>query len=108
MTVALLESVQTPPGPSEGGPEGRPRVGRRPAGAARRDNLTAYLMIAPMVILLGIFVMWPLVYAVDQSVFEINYYKGSKFVGLQFYRYVLESSDFWHSIWIGLYYALIV
>jgi multiple sugar transport system permease protein len=106
--VALLESVQTAPSPAEGGRSGRWRGGRRKAGAARQDTITAYLMISPMVILLGIFVMWPLVYAVYQSVFEINYYLGNKFVGLQFYRYVLESSDFWHSIWIGLYYALIV
>lgn len=64
-------------------------------------------MIAPMVILLGIFVMWPLVYSVYLSTYEINFYKGSTFVGAQFYRYVLESSDFWHSIIVGLYYAVL-
>jgi multiple sugar transport system permease protein len=108
MTVALLESVATAPLATEPGTGGGRRRGRRVAGAARQENVTAYLMIAPMVILLGIFVMWPLAYSLYQSVFEINYYKGNRFVGLQFYRYVLESSDFWHSIWIGLYYALIV
>jgi multiple sugar transport system permease protein len=71
----------------------------------QRDDRTAYLMIAPMVILLGVFVMWPLIYSLYLSTFEISFYKDPKFVGLDFYRYVLTSGGFWHSIVIGLYYA---
>jgi multiple sugar transport system permease protein len=70
-----------------------------------RDDRTAYLMIAPMVILLGVFVMWPLIYSLYLSTFEISFYKEPKFVGLDFYKYVLTSGGFWHSIVIGLYYA---
>ncbi|WP_239066151.1 carbohydrate ABC transporter permease [Microbacterium hibisci] len=72
------------------------------------DNRTAYLMIAPMVVLLGIFVFWPLVYSFYLSTFEISFYADPVFVGLQFYQYVLEDPDFWHSIWIGAQYALYV
>ncbi|GIH05412.1 sugar ABC transporter permease [Rhizocola hellebori] len=79
---------------------------RRVAGH-RRDNRTAYLMIAPMVILLTIFVIWPLVYSVYLSTFKISFYEEPEFVGLQFYQYVLESPRFWSSIWVGLYYALL-
>ncbi|MEZ4595974.1 MAG: sugar ABC transporter permease [Chloroflexota bacterium] len=66
-----------------------------------RDNRTAYLMIVPMVVLLGIFVIWPLVYSFYLSTFEISFYQEPTFVGLQFYRYVLESPRFWNSLWVG-------
>jgi multiple sugar transport system permease protein len=82
------------------------RRGRANAGRGR-DNRTAYLMIAPMVILLGIFVFWPLVYSFYLSTFKINFYLGSQFVGLQFYRDVLSSDEFWHSILVGLYYSVL-
>ncbi|WP_206074499.1 carbohydrate ABC transporter permease [Antribacter gilvus] len=75
---------------------------------ANRDNVTAYLMIAPMVVLLGIFVMWPLVYAFYLSGFEISFYSEPEFVGLQFYKYVLEDPKFWSSLGVGLAYAAMV
>lgn len=81
---------------------------RRKAGAHLRDNRTAYLMIAPMVILLAIFVIWPLIYSIYLSTFEISFYKEPVFVGAQFYQYVLESPKFWESLSVGLRFALMV
>ena len=108
----------TAPTPLVGAPEQAtravvlpPRRGRarRPSAAGHlRDNRTAYLMIAPMVILLAIFVMWPLLYAFYLSGFEINFYLGNQFVGLQFYQYVLTDARFWQSIGVGLAYAAMV
>src|SRR5688500_13799331 len=65
------------------------------------DNRTAYLMLAPMIVLLGIFVWWPLVWSFYLSTFEISFYEEPVFVGLQFYQYVLEDPAFWHSIGVG-------
>jgi ABC-type sugar transport system permease subunit len=73
-----------------------------------RDNRTAYLMIAPMVILLAIFVIWPLIYSLYLSGFEISFYQDPEFVGLQFYQYVLEDARFWRSIGVGLAFAAMV
>jgi multiple sugar transport system permease protein len=73
----------------------------------RRDNKTAYLMIAPMVVLLGIFVIYPLGYSFWLSLHKISFYLGSKYVGFEFYRFVLTDGDFWASIRVGLYYALL-
>jgi ABC-type sugar transport system permease subunit len=70
------------------------------------DNRTAYLMIAPMVILLAIFVWWPLVYSFYLSTFEISFYNDPVFVGLQFYQYVLEDPEFWRSIGIGAMFVV--
>ena len=73
-----------------------------------RDNRTAYLMLAPMVILLSIFVIWPLIYAIYLSFFKISFYKGSEFVGLQFYAYVLQDPKFWNSLRVGITFAAMV
>ena len=81
------------------GPRGRKHM---------RDNRTAYLMIAPMVILLSIFVIWPLIYAIYLSFFKTSFYKGSEFVGLQFYMFVLQDPNFWNSLRIGISFAAMV
>lgn len=112
-------AVLTPQNPVGGnaGPDtaalttvGRGRGARKrphPAGQ-RGQNRTAYLMIAPMVILLGIFVMWPLVYSFYLSGFEISFYQDPEFVGLQFYQYVLDDKRFWSALGVGLAYAAMV
>jgi ABC-type sugar transport system permease subunit len=69
-------------------------------------NRTAYLMLAPMIVLLGIFVWWPLMWSFYLSTFEISFYEDPVFVGLQFYQYVLEDPEFWRSIGIGAMYVL--
>lgn len=74
----------------------------------RESNLTAYLMIAPMVVLLAIFVLWPLVYAVYLSGYKSSFYKPPEWVGTQFYHFVLTDPRFWHSLRIGLTYSAIV
>jgi ABC-type sugar transport system permease subunit len=74
----------------------------------RRDNKIAYLMILPMSILLSIFVIWPLIYAIYLSTFKLSFYKPATFVGLQFYRDVLTSKNFWDSMGIGFYFAFLV
>ena len=77
----------------------------RSKGHLQRSNLTAYLMIAPMVILLAIFVIYPLGYAVWLSGHRISFYKPAVWVGLDFYRYVLSDPRFWHSLRVGLTFA---
>ncbi|HVU79234.1 MAG TPA: sugar ABC transporter permease [Gaiellaceae bacterium] len=84
---------------------------RATARAQRRlsdSTLTAYLMIAPMVGLLAVFVLWPLVYAVWLSGHRISFYQPSVWVGTQFYHFVLTDPRFWHSLRIGIGYAAMV
>ncbi|GAA2365556.1 sugar ABC transporter permease [Catellatospora methionotrophica] len=102
--TALDSRVAAPADPA---PDGAPPHGRRRPARHGRDNRTAYLMIAPMVVLLAVFVMWPLVYSLYLSTFKISFYTEPEFVGLDFYQYVLESPRFWESIWVGLYYAVL-
>jgi ABC-type sugar transport system permease subunit len=81
------------------------RRARRAKGHLHRSNVTAYLMIAPMVILLAIFVIYPLGYAFWLSGHRISFYKPAVWVGLDFYRYVLSDPRFWHSLRVGLTYS---
>lgn len=101
---APAEAIELAPEP---GARRRRRRSKQTVAKHLRSNLTAYLMIAPMVILLGIFVFWPLVYSFYLSTFKISFYQAPKFVGLQFYVDVLTEPRFWKSLWIGLYYALL-
>jgi ABC-type sugar transport system permease subunit len=73
-----------------------------------KDNATAYVMLAPVVILLGIFVIWPLLYSVFVSFYDWSFYEESTFVGLHNFRVVLGDPQFRQSVLRGLKFALMV
>lgn len=78
-------------------------------GKARGDDTKiAYLMLGPALILLSIFVLWPLVDAWRVSFFQWSFYEASTFVGWDNFRRVLTDPDFTDSIWRGLIFAAIV
>ena len=81
---------------------------REKRAGSREERRTAYLMLAPMMVLLAIFVIWPLIFAFRQSMYQGNFYKPPVFVGLDFYKYVLTDPGFYQSLKVGAYYAVIV
>jgi len=85
------------------------RGSRKIAGRRRhRDNLIAYLMLAPVVILLIIFVIIPLISAGYLSFFNWSFYRASEYVGFRNFVNVLQSPDFLASIGRGLLFATMV
>lgn len=95
------------------------RVAGRPArGTSRRDNLKraripkdnklAFLMLTPLVGLLGVFVIWPLIYSGYLSFFNWSFYTESAFVGLRNFTNVLTDDQFLASVLRGLRFALLV
>lgn len=60
---------------------------------SRMDHATAYLMILPSIILLGIFVLWPLVSSIEKSLTDYNFY-SSKYVGLKNYMVAFRNPTF--------------
>ena len=66
----------------------------------------AYLMLAPVLVLLGLFVAWPAVQAVVLSFFDWSFYTESRFVGLKNFHDVLVDSAFWEAIGRGLQFVL--
>lgn len=60
---------------------------------SRMDHWTAYLMILPSMVLLGIFVLWPLVSAIVNSFTNWNFYKSS-YVGIKNYQLAFKNKIF--------------
>lgn len=79
------------------------RAGIRGGGGLKRSaNITAYLMIAPCVILLTIFVTFPLLNAVRWSFYEWSFYRESPYVGTRNFEIVLGDRYFYNSLLVGL------
>ncbi|SEK42825.1 multiple sugar transport system permease protein [Paenibacillus sp. cl141a] len=74
----------------------------------RQDNGVAYMLLAPIVILLTVFVIIPFFYALRVSFYNWSFYQDSTFVGLQNFYMVLTDNLFLQSIWVGLKFALMV
>ncbi len=71
-----------------------------------RDNKVAYWFLAPAVIMLGIFVIWPAVYAGYLSFQDWSFYKDPQFVGTRNYTNVLIDPLFWRAIGRGFVFVL--
>ncbi|MBN9156967.1 carbohydrate ABC transporter permease [Microbacterium sp.] len=83
------------------------RAAKRRADRHRyRDTKLAYLLLAPVVILLGIFVAWPAVYAAFLSFQDWSFYKDPQFVGGKNYVDVLTDPLFVATIGRGFLFVL--
>ncbi|UNK71081.1 sugar ABC transporter permease [Microbacterium sp. H1-D42] len=71
-----------------------------------RDTKLAFLMLAPVVILLGIFVIWPAVYAGYLSFQDWSFYKDPEFVGWKNFTDVLSDPLFIATIGRGFMFVL--
>lgn len=77
-------------------------------GRLHRSSGLAYLMIAPMLILLLIFVLIPFVQAAYLSLFDFSFYRDSIFLGLDNYTFVLTDPQFTSSLGRGVFFATMV
>lgn len=71
-----------------------------------RDNRTAYWFLLPLVVLLGIFVIWPAIYAGYLSFQDWSFYKDPEFVGIRNYVNVLKDPLFIATIGRGFAFVL--
>lgn len=71
-----------------------------------RDNRTAYWFLVPVVVLLGIFVIWPAIYAGYLSFQDWSFYKDPEFVGIRNYTNVLKDPLFIATIGRGFLFVL--
>jgi multiple sugar transport system permease protein len=72
----------------------------------RRRNGAAYLFLAPFLILFAGFFLFPIIYAVNMSLY-VSRGVSSLFVGLNNYTLALHDSDFWSSIGRMVYFGVI-
>ena len=64
-------------------------------GIGRKDNLSAWMLMLPMVIILYLFVWRPTVLGTYWSFFKMNAYTVGDFCGLDNYRKVITNTQFY-------------
>lgn len=84
---------------------------RHPQGTRNRyryrDSWIAYVMILPALALLGVFVLWPAVYAGYLSFHDWSFYKDPEFVAFKNYQDVLKDPLFWAAVRRGFIFVLL-
>ena len=74
----------------------------------KMDHRTAYLLCAPALILLTIFVYLPLVLAIEKSFTDWKFYGDSTFIGLDNFGMVLKNQLFQQSIGNILWFVVMI
>lgn len=83
------------------------RADRRRADRYRyRDGKVGYLFLLPVLTLLGIFVIWPAIYAGYLSFHDWSFYKDPAFVGWKNFSDVLTDYLFWNAVKRGFLFVL--
>jgi multiple sugar transport system permease protein len=86
------------------------RSARRPSAfsaSAREDMLVGYLFILPTLIVLGTFLVWPILQTAWMSLYKWDLLTQEReFFGLRNYQLLLDNSDFWLSLRNTIYYSL--
>ncbi|WP_426187308.1 carbohydrate ABC transporter permease [Microbacterium sp. TWP3-1-2b2] len=70
-----------------------------------RDDKIAYWFLAPLVVLLGIFVIWPAIYAGYLSFQDWSFYKDPEFVGWKNFVDVMSDRLFWAAVGRGFVFV---
>ncbi|GAA1540493.1 ABC-type sugar transport system permease subunit [Microbacterium ginsengiterrae] len=78
---------------------------RNPDRYKYRDNKVAYLFLLPVLILLGIFVIWPAIYAGYLSFQDWSFYKEPEFVGWKNFTDVMSDRLFWAAVGRGFVFV---
>jgi ABC-type sugar transport system permease subunit len=97
-----------PPGTAAWEPDPSTAAIPRRGGRLHRSNRIAYLMLAPLIILLAIFVIIPFFQAAYLSFFDFSFYLPSTFIGFDNYANVLSDEIFVQSIVRGLLFMVLV
>ena len=94
-----------PPLPRVGRPTRRPRARTT---AARQEAVAGYAFVSPVVLLLGVFVLFPLVAAVVISLQRTDGFGSGVFVGLDNYARLVQDGLFWRVLLNTVVYTVVV
>ena len=86
-------------------PPGKPA---RRHSLRRRQSLRAYALIAPSALIMGVFMLWPLISSARLSFFQSSEFGPSTFVGLGNYRELFGDPIFRGDVIRTIVYALVV
>jgi multiple sugar transport system permease protein len=77
------------------------------SAAARREQWWGWIMVAPTIIGLLVLNMWPFVQTVYASFCEHLGFGNYKFIGLDNYITMFQSTDFWKATWNTIYFCIL-
>ncbi|MBD3368615.1 MAG: ABC transporter permease subunit [Candidatus Eisenbacteria bacterium] len=105
-----LEAREATQGSRSAGPR-RPSRGLRPARV--RENLSAYMFIAPFMIIFGVFLAYPVFYSLYLALHRVptdsfDVFGSLRFVGLANFQLLFSDVKFWWSVLMTLYYAALI
>jgi ABC-type sugar transport system permease subunit len=73
----------------------------------RRFELFPYLLLAPYLVVFGLFLGYPILRALYISLFEWGIFGPVRFVGLENYTGLFGNDAFWRSLWNTLFYTIL-
>ncbi len=76
-------------------------------GRARRER-TAWLFMTPSIVIIGVFMLWPLVQSAYLSFTEYNRIQAARWVGLDNYVELFADEQVWNALGNTAVYALVV
>jgi ABC-type sugar transport system permease subunit len=111
LAVAIEDTTAGAPDESRGAPAAAPPAARRRLpdwNAYRlREKATPYLFIAPVIVIVGVFTYWPLIYSIWLSFFDWNFVSPVKeFVGFANFVRLVDDPRFHRALWGTLIYIL--
>lgn len=89
----------------------KPKAARAPRGflrGKRRAELTAWLFLAPSLLALLLFTVYPMIQAAYLSFTNYNLIRAAQWVGLANYQELFGDPAFWNAFWNTVEYAVIV
>jgi ABC-type sugar transport system permease subunit len=111
LAVAIEDPTGGAPAACGGAPAAAPPAARRRLpdwNAYRlREKATPYLFIAPVIVIVGVFTYWPLIYSIWLSFFDWNFVSPVKeFVGFANFVRLVDDPRFHRALWGTLIYIL--
>ncbi len=105
-------ATEAPPAPTSHRRPVRKRAARRPAGRRRlADTVTAYGFLCAALVVFAVFAWYPVIRNVVLSFQEVNFVRGSSWVGLENFRFVWDDPLFataWRNSALFTLYALVL
>lgn len=71
-------------------------------------TLRPYLMVAPAMVIFGLFILYPIFYMIYLSFFDWNLIGEKKFIGVKNYTHMFADADFWQVLGNSVYYMVMV
>jgi multiple sugar transport system permease protein len=81
---------------------------RRGLRTSSRRAITAWLFLAPSLVVLAVFMVYPMIQAAYLSMTDYNLIRAAEWVGLDNYVELFGDAAFWNAFWNTVLYAVVV